>query len=478
MLREVLFLCSPAENDLTQTLHFFEDFLKIIVYNPGCVRKDAGERNKKSMFRRILKQALPTMIAFTMSGMYSVVDGLFVGKAAGDIGLAAINIAWPIPAVITALGVGIGTGGSVLYSNMMGKGDREGCRRMFNTTATLLVLAGILLSLFLFLVRDPLLQILGAEGEVLEEAQKYTGIIIAGGVLQVCGTGITPILRNMNLSFAAMISMVTGFAVNIGVNYYLMFPMGMGIRGAAWGTVTAQLVVLVISVAVLLKAYKEKARPALEGKLAAGICRSGVTAFGVSLAPTVALIFTNWQCLRYGGNAAVACYAVISYIVFPVQYLLTGIGDGVQPLLSYYNGAGKPAELAKVRKTARAGAGVLGVIAMAAVFICTPYLARWFGLSDEAVVFFETGMRISALAFLVTGFVKFNLSYLNAVLKTKLAVILTFAESLIVSPAYLFLLPVAVGMSGIWISLPATAVTMLVIYGILNRKEMSYEKKD
>ena len=478
MLREVLFLCSPAENDLTQTLHFFEDFLKIIVYNPGCVRKDAGERNKKSMFRRILKQALPTMIAFTMSGMYSVVDGLFVGKAAGDIGLAAINIAWPIPAVITALGVGIGTGGSVLYSNMMGKGDREGCRRMFNTTATLLVLAGILLSLFLFLVRDPLLQILGAEGEVLEEAQKYTGIIIAGGVLQVCGTGITPILRNMNLSFAAMISMVTGFAVNIGVNYYLMFPMGMGIRGAAWGTVTAQLVVLVISVAVLLKAYKEKVRPALEGKLAAGICRSGVTAFGVSLAPTVALIFTNWQCLRYGGNAAVACYAVISYIVFPVQYLLTGIGDGVQPLLSYYNGAGKPAELAQVRKTARAGAGVLGVIAMAAVFICTPYLARWFGLSDEAVVFFETGMRISALAFLVTGFVKFNLSYLNAVLKTKLAVILTFAESLIVSPAYLFLLPVAVGMSGIWISLPATAVTMLVIYGIINRKEMSYEKKD
>ncbi|MCQ5203004.1 MATE family efflux transporter [Mordavella massiliensis] len=430
------------------------------------------------MFRRILKQTLPTMIAFTMSGMYSVVDGLFVGKAAGDIGLAAINIAWPIPAVITALGVGIGTGGSVLYSNMMGKGDREGCRRMFNTTATLLVLAGILLSLFLFLVRDPLLQILGAEGEVLEEAQKYTGIIIAGGVLQVCGTGITPILRNMNLSFAAMISMVTGFAVNIGVNYYLMFPMGMGIRGAAWGTVTAQLVVLVISVAVLLKAYKEKARPALEGKLAAGICRSGVTAFGVSLAPTVALIFTNWQCLRYGGNAAVACYAVISYIVFPVQYLLTGIGDGVQPLLSYYNGAGKPAELAQVRKTARAGAGVLGVITMAAVFICTPHLARWFGLSDEAVVFFETGMRISALAFLVTGFVKFNLSYLNAVLKTKLAVILTFAESLIVSPAYLFLLPVAVGMSGIWISLPAAAVTMLVIYGIINRKEMSYEKKD
>ena len=90
------------------------------------------------------------MIAFTMSGMYSVVDGLFVGKAAGDTGLAAINIAWPIPAVITALGIGIGTGGSVLYSNMKGKGDRDGCRKIFDSTVTWLVLAGVLLSLLLF----------------------------------------------------------------------------------------------------------------------------------------------------------------------------------------------------------------------------------------------------------------------------------------------------------------------------------------
>ena len=271
--------------------------------------------------------------------------------------------------------------------------------------------------------------------------------------------------------------MVTGFAVNIAVNYYLMFPLGMGIRGAAFGTVTAQLVVLAISVLVLARAYREKVRPALERRLAAGICRSGITAFGVSLAPTVALIFTNWQCLRYGGNAAVACYAVISYIVFPVQYLLTGIGDGVQPLLSYYNGAGRPVELGQVKRIARIGAGVLGAVTMAAVLICTPYIARWFGLSNEAAVFFGTGMRISALAFLVTGFAKFNLSYLNAVLRARLAVILTFAESLVVSPVYLFLLPAFTGMTGIWISLPATAVTMLVIYGMISRKEMSYEKK-
>ena len=130
-----------------------------------------------------------------------------------------------------------------------------------------------------------------------------------------------------------------------------------------------------------------------------------------------------------------------------------------------------------MKRIARIGAGVLGAVTMTVTLVCTPYIARWFGLSEEAAVFFGTGMRVSALAFLVTGFAKFNISYLNAVLRARLAVLLTFAESLVVSPVYLFLLPAFTGMTGIWISLPATAVTMLVIYGMINRKEMSYEKK-
>ena len=101
----------------------------------------------------------------------------------------------------------------------------------------------------------------------------------------------------------------------------------------------------------------------------------------------------------------------------------------MQPLLSYYNGAGRPGELGQVKRIARIGAGVLGAVTMTVTLVCTPYIARWFGLSEEAAVFFGTGMRVSALAFLVTGFAKFNISYLNAVLRARLAVLLTFAES-------------------------------------------------
>ena len=76
-----------------------------------------------------------------MSGLYSVVDGIFIGKATGDTGLAAINIAWPVPAVITALGIGIGTGGSVLYSNYKGRGDVNSCQKILDNTMTCLMIS-------------------------------------------------------------------------------------------------------------------------------------------------------------------------------------------------------------------------------------------------------------------------------------------------------------------------------------------------
>lgn len=336
------------------------------------------------MLKKVIKEAFPTVLAFTMSGMYSIVDGIFVGKAAGDTGLAAINIAWPIPALITALGIGIGTGGSVLYSHYRGRGEQKVCENLFELTMTLLIGTGILATILLSLVQKPFLEILGAAGSVQTEAIKYTAIIIAGSILQVAGTGIMPLLRNMNQSLGAMLSMAAGFAVNILVNYYLMFRLNMGIKGAAFGTVTAQAVVVMAGCAILWKTGYRKWRPLWHGQYAADIFKIGITAFGTSLAPTAALIFTNLQCLRYGGNAAVACYAVISYIVFPVQYFLTGIGEGVQPLISFYHGAKKEMEVRAVKKIAYTAEIIFGITAAAVTICMIPYIGGWFGLSAES----------------------------------------------------------------------------------------------
>ena len=421
------------------------------------------------MLKKILKDSLPTIISMTLSGMYSVVDGLFIGKSAGDTGLAAINIAWPVTAVITAIGIGIGAGGSVLISHFRGQGKKEESRKAGDNTVTLLVVAGALNTVLLLVCYREVLWILGAQNAVYEEAEKYSEIIVKGSILQILGTGMLPILRNINMSGAAMLSMITGLFINISVNYYLMFECGLGIRGAAYGTVIAQGIVACISIILLWK--RQKIRPCMEKTLSGSTIQTGITAFGMSIAPSVTLIFTNWQCLAYGGDEAVACYAVISYIAFPVQYMLSGIGDGTQPLMSYYHGAGKWKEVKEIRKIAYLLAGAIGSTAAVTAGVLSPYIGGWFGLSGEALKYFGTGMRISALAFLVLGFVKFNAAYLNATMQTKKAVFLTYIESFLVAPVLLYLIPVFAEINGVWLAFPAAEVSMLLIYKMIKTKE-------
>ena len=402
-----------------------------------------------------------------MSGMYSVIDGLFIGKSTGDVGLAAINIAWPINAVITAVGIGIGMGGSILFSHQKGKEEESECQRIFQLTNMTLVFFGVVLTGILFFLKNFLLHLLGARGEILEQANSYSRIVILGSLFQVVGAGIIPILRNVGLPVIAMLSMIAGMIVNLVANYLMIFHFNLGIQGAAYGTVLAQFVVMLISIGCLIKKVSYKFNFFWDGTLIIKIIRSGCSAFGLSIAPSIALMYTNLQCLKYGGEEAVACYAVISYIVFPVQSMLAGIGEGIQPLMSYYCGANSKEELAYVRKVGNVLIGILGCFSMLLVCITAKHISVWFGLSKLASDYFYAGMLISAVSFLMVGFTKMNVCYMNACLKIRSAMNLVYGEIGLVTPCLLYLLPKVFGLQGVWMALPSTSLVMIILYCLL-----------
>ena len=416
--------------------------------------------NRKYLLKRIAQDCIPTVFSLLMSGLYGVMDGLFVGRAVGDAGLAAINIAWPIAAVITAVGIGIGSGGSVLYSNSNGKGEQERGEVVYHQTITLLFAAAMVLLIVLGFTYPAILSALGAKGDVYQKAVEYIQIIIFGAVFQVMGTGFIPMLRNRNLAFQAMVSMAAGMGVNGVLNYLLLFVVKIGIRGAAVGTIAAQLIVLVISSYLIYVRHK----------MIGEILKIGISAFGLSLAPSIVLLFTNLQCLKYGGDAAVACYAVISYIVFPVQSMLMGIGDGTQPLMSFYSGAKKMEELRFVKKIASIAVVGMGAVFFVIVILVSKYIPDVFGMQMESQAYFGTGMAVSAVSFLFTGLAKFHISYLNATLQVKKAMQLIYGETIVVAPFLIFLLPYVFKINGIWLSLPGTQLIMLLIFNVFFTK--------
>ncbi|MFI3211938.1 MAG: MATE family efflux transporter [Eubacteriales bacterium] len=361
------------------------------------------------------------------------------------------------------------TGGSVLFSYAKGKGDSKQAKDTFGTTCTMLLIFGVLLLLGLQCYKE-LLVLLGASGEVYIEAEKYSKIIVRGCIIQIIGTGILPILRNMGMALAGMCCMITGLVVNISVNYYLMMVVGLGIQGAAYGTVIAQSIVIIIGLMLLWRKGDYKICFGKNIKIASHILQSGVTPFGIYLAPSITLIFTNWQCIAYGGDAVVACYAVISYIAFPVMAMLSGVGDGTQPLISFYYGAGRLDEVAQVKKISYILITVIGGISTILTVILSAKVGIWFGLSLDAISFLMVGLSITAISFLIAGYSKFNISFLNATMRAKQAVSLTYLESLFVNPVLLFLLPLVMNVIGIWIATIVTAIIMLGIYMLITRK--------
>lgn len=426
--------------------------------------------DKKSIRKSLIKDCFPTIFSLLLSGLYAVMDGLFIGRAAGDTGLAAINLAWPVVAVVNATGIGIGSGGSVLLSNFAGKGSKEESEKTYHLTVGLLGCIGLMMAVLLSISYPVLLKLLGAKGIVLTEAEAYTQIIAAGCMFQILGTGFIPLLRNKGMAVHAMLSMVTGMLTNLVLNYIFIFVLNMGMRGAALGTISAQFVVILICVYLIYIRGKNRIRFVWNGKRAVEIFKIGFSAFGLSLAPSIVLIFTNFQCLKYGGEAAVACYAVISYIVFPVQSMLVGVGDGSQPLMSFYCGAKKAEELAYIKKIASVFVVLFGGILLTVVVAVSGIFPAVFGMSGQSEQYFYAGIKISAVSFLFTGLAKFHISYLNATLQVKPAMLLIYGETLAVAPVFLMILPPIVGITGIWWSLAATQIMMLMVYQILLRK--------
>lgn len=415
------------------------------------------------MLKKVMKDSTPTMISVLLYSLYGVMDGLFVGKATGDIGLAAVNIGWPLVSLIMAMGVGIGAGGSVLISYYSGSGKSKEAREVYGTTITLLLITGMML-LLLLLQYENILYLLGARNEVYIQAEAYIRILLLGSIPIVLGSGMLPVLRNIGMSFHALVCMVTGVILNIGINYYLMMILDWGVEGAAYGTVISQSIVVVMVFIFIGCNKKQGIYVYLSPRYIREIIKSGITPFGIYIAPSITLIFTNLQCLAYGGETVVASYAVISYIVFPALSTLGGVGDGTQPLISYYFGANKQGEVKEIRKIASCTLIILSIGIIIAVVVLTENIGIWFGLSERARAYFTVGMRVSSVAFIGQAFTKFNGVYLNATMRSRFAVTLTYLESLLVNPILLLVLPMVGGVVGIWLAPSVTAIIMLLIY--------------
>ena len=340
----------------------------------------------KAPHEQFYRYVIPAMASQLLTGFFIIVDGFFIGQSIGDVGLASINILWPIAAVILATGLGIGSGGSVVMTHAMGAGDTEKALAARGNTLLCLGAATVLLTAALGLSYPWLLRLLGATGELYQPAADYTVVVVLAGGLQIFNSGLNPLLRGSGRTVAAMAIMIFSLLCNILLDWLFIAVFAWGMRGAALATVTAQ---GLSALAALLCLLMNKNAPVHARQFCPDphLCKKlltvGVSPFGLSMSASVLIMLTNWQCIRYGGAGAVATYAILSYVLGALQPLLSGIGEGIQPLVSFCHGAGDLAAQHHLQRRALRLLLAVAAVLCAGTFLAREQLPLLFGASSE-----------------------------------------------------------------------------------------------
>ena len=431
-------------------------------------------RDTKTFF----KYVFPSILSFALSGVYAIVDGFFVGNSLGDIGLSAVNIAYPIVAFIQAVGTGLGMGGAIYSIYRAEKKEHEA--RMFTAGALwLMLISSVILTVLVLLCCNPILQLLGATGNMLALAEEYIVIVTVGTALQIFGTGLVPLIRNLGGSFYAMIAMIAGFITNIILDYLFVWVWGQGVAGAAIATVIGQGVTMLIALVYILrkKQFTLKIPISKAGTVSASILKIGVAPFGLAMSPNISSIIINRFSASYGGEPAIATYACIAYMICIIYLVFQGVGDGSQPLISQYYGERDFTRLKSIRRLAYSFAMLLAIIGCIIMYLTRGSLGLLFGASNEVNTEVAKIIPIFLVSVPFVAIVRVTTASFYASEKSALSYVLTFIEPILMLTLMLILPPLFGGQIMIWwstvIARILSAILALILKSHVDRHDLS-----
>ena len=262
----------------------------------------------KAYLREFLKYSSLNVLGMIALSCYILADTFFVSKALGADGLAALNLAIPVYSFIHGSGLMIGMGGGIKYSIVKSQGAAQRADQIFTNAAVLTAVIAACFFLTGLLASGPLALLLGAGGTVYEMTRIYIQVILLFAPMFMTNNLLLCFIRNDGAPQLSMAAMITGSLSNVVLDYVFMFPFGMGIFGAVFATGLAPVIsILVLSTYLFRRKNQFRLRKCrLSGRLALGICSSGLPSLITELSSGIVIIGFNMIILGIAGNIGVA----------------------------------------------------------------------------------------------------------------------------------------------------------------------------
>lgn len=428
------------------------------------------------MKQKTLFGTFSSFVSLNIVGMlglscYILADTFFVANGLGTNGLASLNLAISIYSFIQATGLLIGVGGATKYAILKSQNDDRA-----NSFFTNSIFLGIFFA-FIFVVvgifaSEPLSYLLGANADTIEMTNTYLKTILCFSPFFIINNILIAFIRNDNAPNLAMGGMLIGSLSNILLDYVFVFPLKMGMFGAAFATGLAP----IISIALLsfhfikkknsfrFQPYKDKLKTKFKAML--NILSLGISSFFTEISSGIILIVFNIVILQIVGNVGVAAYGIVANLALVAISLFVGIAQGIQPLVSKSFGQNNKKQLNALLKYALILSLIISVIVYLVINVFATQIISIFNSENNILLaqYAKSGLLIYFTGFLFAGFNIVIISFLNSSQNPKKAFLISIIRGFIAMIPLVFLLSHFFGIIGIWIVFPlAEMLTSIIV---------------
>lgn len=431
--------------------------------------------------RKLIKFALPSIAMMIFTSIYGVVDGFFVSNYAGKTAFAAVNFIMPLLMMLSTVGFMFGTGGSALVAKTMGEGNREKAQRYFSLFVYVSFVLGIVISILGITFIRPIASLLGAEGELLDNAVFYGRIILSSLPFYVIQLEFQSFFVTAEKPQLGLVVTLIAGCTNIVLDFLLVGVFGFDLAGAAAATAISETLGGVIPLVYFLMPNSSLLRLTktnFDGRAIFKACTNGSSELMSNVSMSLVSMLYNFQLLGYAGENGVAAYGVMMYVGFIFNGAFIGYSIGTAPVISYHYGADNRKELKGLLRRSIMILGILSLCMLGIAQILASTLAGIFvGYDKDLLDLTVKGFRFFAFSFLFSGFAIFSSGFFTALNDGLTSAAISFLRTLVFQIAAVLLLPLILGINGIWLSIivaEVMAVATAILFLAIKRKKYGY----
>lgn len=429
--------------------------------------------NKSNLLKTFLQYSVPCILAMLLTSFITVVDGMFIGWKLGGKGLAAVNLTIPVLYLLFGITIMVGVGGLTLAMHSLGGGNKPQADKRFTFTIVLNAAVNLIASVVLIVFRDEVIGFLNVGEELLPYVRDYLGIMSYFYIFIMMNITVMMFIRGEGKPQLSLVFSIIANTLNIVLDYLFIMRLDYGMKGAALATGISVIVAFVSGMIYFAggKSVFKYCRITFDIEDFKSIIFNGSSEFVGQISISITTYLFNLVIIRSIGVNGVAAYTIVGYISLLQYMVITGIMQGIHPLISYSFGAKDRENIFRILAIGIKAVLLVGAVAFVLSFGATEEIVRVFSHENtELMKIANYGIKIYSVAFFINGFNMVASAYFTSLGDAKTSMLISALRSLILINILIFILPVFLGETGIWLTTPLTeAITFIVSYAFIRK---------